>query len=83
VDVQAAARGRKNLGGGREGKSALSVHSHPFGHSSSISGPDVECDSRRKVGERWERREDKAPGVEAARGRRWKEERGEDSEYPG
>jgi len=75
VNAEAGARGEKNAGGGREGKSALSVHSHPFGHSSSISGPDVECDSRRKARERererWERRENKVPGVDA--GGAWKE----------
>lgn len=59
----------------REGKSALSMHSHPFDHSSSISGLDVECNSRRRArgteGEQqWKRvgaeGEDKVPRVEAA-----------------
>lgn len=32
-----------------EGKSALSMHSHPFDHSSSISDLDLECNSRQEV----------------------------------
>lgn len=51
---------RRRAGRDREGKSALSVHSHPFDHSSSISGLDVECNSRRRArgterAARWER----------------------------
>lgn len=55
-----------------KGKSALSVHSHPFDHSSSISGLDVECNSRPKArGTRQmaeggsEGGKDKVPGIEA------------------
>lgn len=35
-----------------EGKSALSMHSHPFDHSSSISDLDLECNSRSVRGTR-------------------------------
>lgn len=75
-------KGRTQETGNGEGKSALSVHSHPFGHSSSISGPDVECNSQRKARGKWrEEGEDKVPGVEAG-GARWKEEQGKDSGHP-
>lgn len=40
---------RENSKQNGEGKSALSMHSHPFDHSSSISGLDLECNSRQEV----------------------------------
>lgn len=64
-------------GGHGKGKSALSVHSHPFDHSSSISGLDVECNSSRKArGTRQmaeggsEGGEDKVSGIEAGEARK-------------
>lgn len=55
--------GRERTRRNGESKSALSVHSHPFDHSSSISDLDLECNSRQEV---------RGTGLNGRRGRRTK-----------